>query len=250
MIYDNMLLSQCISGKPYVIAGFSTRLAGDMKKKSVRQNFFYSMGLKPHHLILPAQNHGNSVSLIKSLPSDSGRNIEADALLMETKMVSNIPTIIGVLTADCTPILINEPIIGIVGVVHAGWKGIMNGIITNTIQTIISLGGNTDTLRVSIGPTIGSCCYDVDSERYEIFRQMFGETNNIVRKTDEGKMYVNLPGASQSTLMRSGVKRGNIELLSYCTKCNTSFWWSYRADGKIKGEQMAFVAIGSESLLI
>jgi YfiH family protein len=89
-------------------------------------------------------------------------------------MVTRQPgLILGILTADCTPVLFEDTEAGIIGAAHAGWKGALTGVLSNTITAMETLGADRTTIRAAIGPTIHQESYEVGAE----FRQTFIETN-------------------------------------------------------------------------
>jgi YfiH family protein len=156
------------------------------------------------------QVHGNEVI---EVDSNSMSPVTADALI--TRQVG-LP--LAVLCADCLPILIRGS--NMVGAIHAGRKGILNGIITETISRMRALGG--DNLVATIGPAICSECYEVDLPMYidAVLHESELATNPDVHCLD-------LKRAAQSQLLAQGVDVSDIEI---CTAHDSNFF-SYRRDG-------------------
>ena len=107
------------------------------------------------------QVHSNKVLTINNLGQKTNE-IEADAL------VTNQPNIIlGILTADCAPVLAFDPINNIIAAIHIGWKGAIKNILSNTIDTFIAMNANTQNIKLAIGPCIGPMSYEVKNDFYE-----------------------------------------------------------------------------------
>jgi YfiH family protein len=136
---------------------------------------------------------------------------------------------LGILTADCLPILINDPKNHAIGAIHAGWRGLINNIIPNTIKKMIdTYQTDPQQLIVSIGPSIGPCCYEVKNDVANQVQTSFG-ANNIIRYTDQQAIYLDLRLAASIHLQQLGVQLANIEITSICTKDNPDRYFSYRA---------------------
>ena len=134
------------------------------RKKDINKNLNFvakKMAVKKSKLILMYQTHSNKVIEIKK--NNYKKKIIADAMI--TKMTG---VAIGVLTADCVPVIIYDAENKIIGCIHAGWKGAFSGIIENTINMLKELNSNNK-LYASVGPCIGKKSYEVDIIFYEKF---------------------------------------------------------------------------------
>jgi Uncharacterized conserved protein len=128
--------------------GLNCGIGSNDQKKNVYKNLDIvskKFSIKKNSLILMHQIHSNKVKIINR---DNWTNkIECDAILTESNEIA-----LAVLTADCVPILIHERVKGIVGCIHAGWKGSFNGIIENTLEKVKEMKGDIDQLFVSLVP--------------------------------------------------------------------------------------------------
>ena len=115
--------------------------------------------IKKSNLILMNQTHSNKVEVINKITNVA--RINCDAMLTKNNDIA-----LCVLTADCVPILVFERNKKIIGCIHAGWKGAINGIIENFLKRIIEMGGNLKELVVSIGPCIAKQSYEVKKDFY------------------------------------------------------------------------------------
>lgn len=134
------------------------------RKKNILKNLLYvskKMLVKKDELILMHQTHSNKVIEIKK--NNYQNKIKADAMITKIKGLA-----LGVVTADCVPIIIYDLKNDVVGCIHAGWRGAFSGIIKNTITKIKKLNSNNE-IFAAIGPCIGKKSYEVDLIFYKRF---------------------------------------------------------------------------------
>ena len=133
-------------------------------KKNIKKNINFvanKMKIKSTNLILMNQIHGNKVVEIKK--ENYKKKIVADAIITRMRGVS-----LGVLTADCVPIILYDVENKIIGCIHAGWRGAFKNIIKNTILKIRKISLNNK-IYASVGPCIGQRSYEVDNKFYKQF---------------------------------------------------------------------------------
>ncbi len=242
-----------------LIAGFSTRNGGvsrppynslnlglgtDDQPSNVEGNratFSRAFNLPPHQLLTVKQVHGNDLLLIDEPNPDLSHflTVEVDAI------ITNQPGImIGVLTADCFPLLIWHKDIKVAAVIHAGWRGAANGLITKVIETIHShFDCPVTELVAAIGPGIGAHNYEVDRPVRDAFKQGSGYWNEISKETRLGHWQLNIPLSCQLQLEQAGLKPQNIETVSECTCCHPELFFSHRRDDGITGRQLGFIQL-------
>ncbi|MBL29098.1 MAG: polyphenol oxidase [Rhodospirillaceae bacterium] len=113
------------------------------------------LGLPAEALTTVYQVHGRDVAILDAVP-EAGRGPRADA------MVTNRPGLaLGILTADCAPVLFADPDAEVIGAAHAGWRGAVGGVLDAVIETMVSLGANTGAIHAVVGPCIGATSYEV-----------------------------------------------------------------------------------------
>lgn len=165
------------------------------------------------------QIHSDKVVHLTAVPDE---RIQADAMVTATPGL-----VLGILTADCTPVLFADNENGVIGAAHAGWKGAIGGVLENTILEMEKLGAQRGNIVAAIGPTIAQQSYEVGGEFY----QNFVDNNKayaqffIPAKT-EGKFKFNLPQFSAYRLEKAGVK--SIEDCALDTCADTENFFSYR----------------------
>jgi polyphenol oxidase len=139
---------------------------------------------------------------------------EADALVTSTKGVA-----LGILTADCLPILFADKNQPIIGAAHAGWKGAFTGVIENTLAAMHALGAKTDNITATIGPAIAQSSYEVGAEFLERF--ILADAANhqyFIPSKREGHFMYNLKSYARDRLVRAGVNSVNIIAHDTCAQ--------------------------------
>lgn len=142
-------------------------------------------------------------------------------------MVTNIPgLILGALSADCGPVLFCEPEAGIIGSAHAGWRGALDGVLENTVQAIVNLGGERSKIRAVLGPCIGQDNYEVGSEFVAEFTSRDQTYEQYFRPSiDPARKMFDLWGFIVDRLSLSGVQATSLNL---CTYADEARFFSYR----------------------
>ncbi len=187
----------------------------------------------PESIILVSQRHTNTVFIVGDEPLETIP--VADALL------TTVPhKLLGIKTADCLPILLYNPVHKVAGAIHAGWRGLANGVILNTLDKLRSFyGAGPELTYVSIGPGICRNCYEVGSE-------VAGHINEAIpvgdafRLTSGGKGLLDTRTIAERQLCAAGVPRSNIVHIPLCTRCSPGFY-SHRAGSDHR--QVSYIAL-------
>ena len=159
---------------------------------------------------------------------------EADAL-----SVTAPGLLVGVLTADCVPVLLVDVRRRVSAVVHAGWRGAAGGIVEATIAHLATRAGSAAAdLEAAVGPAIGGCCYEVGPEVRAAFAARSGEATAPAWSRRGPREHVDLRTAVRCLLQAAGVAR--VAVLGPCTACGAGYQ-SYRRDGARAGRQLSFV---------
>ncbi len=197
-------------------------LGSNDKKVNVLKNLNLvskKIGCKKKLLITLKQSHSNKVIYFKDKKSIKKRFL-ADAIITGVRNIA-----IGILTADCVPILFYDPVNKIIGCVHAGWKGAVNGIIKNTVKEFNKLNSKNRDLIVAIGPCIGKNNYEVKNDFYKNFL-LKNKKNKKFFKYKNNRIYFDLRGFVNKQLLDLNVK--NIENIDKDTYSNPDSFFSYR----------------------
>ena len=198
-----------------------------------------ALSFDPHSLVLTHQTHTDLVVAVDE--SYRGTGLYAPELSDCDGLVTNTPGVgLVVFTADCTPILLHDPVIGAVGAVHAGWRGTAAGIAAKAVEAMVShYGCEPQNIRAAIGPHIQQCCFETDRDVPQAMLEALGTEANAYIHPSGNKYYVNLTGMNRLFLQRAGVL--NISESTECTKCNPHRYWSARITGGHRGSQGAII---------
>ncbi len=157
-------------------------------------------------------------------------------------LMTDVPNLcVGVMAADCVPILFMEPTHKIAAAVHAGWRGTAAGIAARTVASIKEVYGiDPAALHVAMGPSIGSCCYEVGPEVAAQIEANWKEELKGVWRPEGVKGRLDLRALNEAQLLGAGIPRMQISKIGPCTACHIGDFYSYRKEGK-SGHQLSFI---------
>jgi hypothetical protein len=220
------------------LSGFGTRDFANAKYLSEANSAFLKMGLNQRKIVSLGQIH--SVNVADYYSTDEDRLIKIDDTDGVVTADKNIALIIR--TADCVPIIFCDKDKGIIGISHQGWRGSLKRLPQKMISKMIEKGAQKETIKVIIGPAIGSCCYDINDDRYYSFLEEFNGYSEKIFYTRKAKKHVSLSLLNYLLLIESGIDKKNIDFFPFCTSCDKKRFFSYRRDDKRDyGEMLSFV---------
>lgn len=183
-----------------------------------RARVAHALGQMPEKLCTLYQIHSPNVVIVHEPWTETPP--QADAL------VTNVPGItLGILTADCAPVLFMDAEKGIIGAAHAGWKGAVGGVVENTLDAMEKLGADREDISAVIGPCIAQASYEVGPE----FRERFSENDReqfFIPSNREQHFRFDLPSYVAQTARRAGLQRIAVLAMDTCSKPEQFF--SYR----------------------
>ena len=185
------------------------------------------------------QVHSADVVIAGDWPDDDRPH--ADAL------VSNRPgTLLGILTADCAPILLADRDAGVIGAAHAGWRGAVSGVAANTIAAMEKLGARRDRIAAAVGPCIGKANYEVD----HAFAERLGpENDRFFTDGPAGKPHFDLESFVVASLAAADITR--VEALGLDTYADPARFFSYRRATHARepdyGRQISLIGLAGEA---
>ena len=210
--------------------------------KNVEENFRIlsdALGIEPEDFVLTKQIQSDIV--VKVGRADRGKHMvegaspECDALITGEPGVALV-----VFTADCTPILLHDPVTGAVGAAHAGWRGTAIGIAARTVDAMVKeFGCDPGNIRAAIGPNISVCCFETDRDVPDAMVAALGKEAEAFIHYKNEKYYVNLKEINALWLRKAGVKE--IEISDACTACQKERFWSHRVTRGQRGSQGAII---------
>ena len=205
-----------------------------------RQRVLQALGLDQAPLCTVRQVHGNQVCVVDAAALQRGlAGVEADAL------VTNLPKVaLGVLIADCLPVVLYTPDVSVVAVVHAGRVGTYHRVVQHTLAVLEQRFATPPAqVHAVLGPAIGACCYTLDERAVTPFRQHFPTWQQFFVPRAPERWTMDLLAANTLQLRTAGVPTAHITTASICTACHHQHLYSHRAEGQEAGRGMAIVAI-------
>jgi YfiH family protein len=179
------------------------------------------LGVEPGSLVSAWQVH-SAEAVVVDEPFPEDQRPRVDGLVTRRPGVA-----LGVLTADCGPILFADPVARVIGAAHAGWKGALDGITTRTLALMQQEGADLRRIIAVIGPTISRQAYEVGPE----FRERFGQADEanmafFAQSPRQGHFMFDLPAYLANRLRSEGV--GRVVDLGLCTYADEGRFFSYR----------------------
>ena len=229
-----------VSEGPYGELNLAYHVGDEAERVAVnRELLCKALSLRLDRLTCAEQVHGSAIAEVDEKLAGRGADSKcaipgADGLITG---LAGIP--LAILTADCVPVVLVDPINGKVGVVHAGWRGTIAGIAEVAVERLVRAGADPDNLLAYIGPSIGPCCYEVSEELAATFERKFG------REARPAKRRVDLKTANEISLERAGLQPEAIIDAGICTSCRGDLFFSYRAHRRITGRQAAIASINA-----
>ena len=247
-----------LPGNPPVRCCFTTRHAGTTGRPlnlsfdlgarpevlAQRQQVLRTLGVEQSTLFSVRQVHGNDVCIVDA---DAVQlrlaGVRADAL------VTTLPYVpLGVLVADCLPIVLYGLEPRVLAVVHAGRMGTYHRIVQTVIQVLQArFAVSPQQLYAVMGPSIGGCCYHLDARAVDPFRQHFEAWEQFFTPQGEGLWTMSLTRANDLQLRDAGVPAAHIHATEICTVCHNAHFHSHRAEDGEAGRGMGIAVLLPES---
>ena len=195
-------------------------------RKNIQKNLKFvakTMAVERAKLILMHQTHSNKV--VEITKKNYKKIIVADAMITQMRNLA-----IGVVTADCVPIIFCDIKSQVAGCIHAGWKGAFSGIVENTIQKVQKLNLKNK-IYASVGPCIGNKSYEVDIKFYKKFVSKSWKYKIYFKEKNKTKKLFNLRKFVADKLLKLGVKVDHVNKDTFSEKSN---FFSFRRSFKLK----------------
>jgi len=244
------------------VAGFTTRHEG------VSRPPYNSLNLGSNTLDSPHNAEGNRSLLARSFGTTLDRFVTVtqvhgtDLLVIDSPnaefshflklecdgIVTNQPGImIAICVADCVPVLLHDPVQGVVAALHAGWQGTAGNIAAKGVEAMTKLFDcQPKDIRAAVGPAIGGCCYEVDAPVRDAFKQAGLPWDLFTSEKEEGRWLLDLAAANRRLLTDAGLAPAQIESTDLCVNCNQELFFSYRRDEGDTGRQVGFIMLAGE----
>ena len=240
---ENSLI--CAVSKKELDKSYAFSLAlhtGEEHKKIVsnRRSLAQQLSLQEDTIFVIAnQTHSDHVAVIEEKQTRGWERLE-DAVEDCDALVTNLSgVVLAVLTADCVPILLYDPVREVVAAVHAGWRGTEAGIVRKTIEVMEKrFGSDPSDLLAGVAPAIGKCCYEVGED---VASHFIGYPDAIERRGE--KFMLDLPSINKEQMLAAGVPEKQIEMSGTCTACEVDQFFSYRKEQGCSGRFMSLIGL-------
>lgn len=231
-----------VSSGPYASLNFSVTV-GD-SEANVAENFgraAAALGVPAERIYFLSQVHG---ALAVSLRGDERRvdvvQREGDALTcLDPKCA------IGVRIADCVPILLADSRTGAVAAVHAGWRGIVAGVVETGVEAVLGRSGSAEGIVAAVGPHISVAAFEVSEEVASMLKECSPDPD-VIDRGYGAKPHVDLAKIVTAKLEALGVARSRIDRVGGCTMLEPERYFSFRRDGPRSGRHLAAIVPGVE----
>ncbi len=215
------------------------------KPKNVLDNYKILgevMDFRLTDLVFTRQVHGDTVRRVTRENAGEGLFLPVEPGC--DALITDVPgLVLAAFTADCTPILLHDPVTGAVAAVHAGWRSTVLDIAGKTVKAMCeSYGCRPENIRAAIGPNIGQCCFETDRDVPDAVLAVMGEAGERFIRKNGVKFHVDLKGVNRELLRRVGVT--HVDVSEACTACEPDRFWSHRVVGNARGSLAALIKCG------
>ncbi len=192
-----------------------------------RRRLCEAIGMTLDQMVTAGQVHGGTVRIVRQ----AGHIPSCDGLVTATRGL-----LLCISAADCAAVLLADPEAGVVGACHAGWRGLVAGIVTQTINTMTQLDAQPKRVRAFVSPCISADAFEVGDAVADQF-----DAKYVVRPAGGGKPHVDLKATIVGQLRTAGVPPAQIEVSPHCTMNESDLFFSHRADEGTTGRMMGCI---------
>lgn len=215
-----------------------------------------AIGMKPESWTCGEQVHKNEVAIVTE--QDKGRGfLDRESAFQDTDgLLTNVRgVLLSSFYADCVPLYFFDPVQEVVGLAHAGWKGTVAGIAKRMVDQMEEhYGSHKKDILAAIGPSIGSCCYEVDDYVMNQVKVWYdvSEGNEedkgssyeaCHQQISNGKSMLDLKEVNRHIMIKAGILPEHIEITSWCTSCHPELFFSYRKENGITGRMASWIGL-------
>lgn len=247
------------AGEAELAAGFTTRNGGSSRPPYNSLNLGFgsgdqrsqveanravvarSFGLEPHLLLTVKQVHGSEILVIDQPNPEVShfQRVESDAIITNQRKI-----LLGILVADCFPVILYDRNKHVAAVIHLGWRGTAAGLLGRTVMAMQEIFAcRAADISAAIGPGIAAHSYEVDRPVRDCFRQGTDQWQRIAREVRLGHWQLDLQKSIALQLDAAGIDRAKVDNVAECTCCHKETFFSYRRDKGKTGRQMGFVLL-------
>jgi len=196
------------------------------------------LNYKFKYVVIPKQSHTTNIEIVTEDNVNSDFK-DVDGVLTNVKGIG-----LGTMSADCQSILLYDRKNEVIGSIHSGWRGTLNGIVIEAINKMKEhFNSNVNDIYVCICPSILDCCFEVEDDVKVPFENKYGNKYIKIGDIKDGKQkyYIDTVSINIDQLKKIGIN--NIEVTDICVCCDNKEFHSYRADGKEAGRNIGFIGM-------
>lgn len=258
-VVQPVVLKSSVLGGCGVPHGFSTRVGGvsagvfaslnfgnpsDLpegqrdSRETIARNFgllLGAVGAEGRRVVQVHQVHGAAVHVVRrgaELSEITWGDVKADAIVTDEPRA-----VVAVRVADCTPVLLSSEDGGVVGAVHAGWRGVVGGVVERAVEVMRGLGARG--IVGAIGPCISGGEFEIGEEVVRAFRGVFGDDGALVWEVGGGKGRADMKACLARQLAGVGVER--VEVVAGCTVRDAELFYSHRRERGVTGRMVGVI---------
>ena len=218
------------------------------RPENVRENYAIlgrAVGFLPERTVFTRQVHSDVIERVGA--AQCGRGLQYEATEGCDGLITDEPGVaLTVFSADCTPVLLYDPVRRAAGAVHAGWRGTAKGIAARAVEALTrEFGCDPKNIRAAIGPSIGQCCFETDEDVPQAMLAAFGEEANAYIEKRGEKYFVDNKALNKLWLTRAGLTQ--IDVSPDCTKCQPDRFWSHRVTRGERGSLAGIIKLQEEA---
>lgn len=200
-----------------------------------------AVGFQPEDTVFTRQRHTAIVRKVGRANRGEGLFREQEEVC-DAQITDEVGVALVTFSADCTPVLLYDPVRRAIAAIHAGWRGTALGIVREAVASMErEYGCDPADLRAAIGPSIGPCCFETDWDVPQAMLDAFGEEARGYIEARGEKYFVDVKGLNRLWLTRAGVL--HIDVSSDCTRCQPERFWSHRVTGDARGSLAGMIML-------
>lgn len=212
-----------------------------------RKRVCVAVGMSFESWTCAEQVHGHHVHVVTADERGRGREAREDAIQSADAIITQEEDIcLASFYADCVPLLFVDPVKRVIGLAHAGWQGTVQQIAVHTVEKMQeAFGCDPSHILAAIGPSISSCCYEVDKRVItpveQLLQDLPAEARSALKYQNEDHAMVDLREINRHLLVKAGIMASNIECTTWCTGCHREMFYSHRMEGGHTGRMASWI---------
>ncbi len=185
------------------------------------------------------QTHGDQIAVIDEHCNRGWEEMNSAVKASDALITNRKHIVLGILTADCVPVLLMDTKRHVIAAIHAGWRGSKAHITAKCIAKMSDIFScEAQDILAGIGPAIGQCCYEVDSSVADSFHK----DHKVLSHTTQRYM-LDLAEVNRQQLLDAGLLESHIEMSHLCTGCNRDRFFSYRKEQGCSGRFISMIGL-------